>query len=95
MELTRILASTLEGALGALNILIIIFRAILLLNTLKNSGAMAVVNRGFYGISKDRRVQAIIIGWMIVSFIEGAAGFGSPAALAALLIMGLGFPPLA
>ncbi len=95
VEVSRIAAATIEGALGALNILIIVFGAILLLNTLKNSGAMAVISRGFYGISPDRRVQAVIIGWMFVSFIEGAAGFGSPAALAAPLLMGLGFPPLA
>ena len=95
MDLARLLAATVEGFLGAFNILLIVFGAILVLNTLKNSGAMAAINRGFYGISPDRRVQAIIIGWMFVSFIEGAAGFGSPAALAAPLLVGLGFPPLA
>ena len=95
VDAMRIAAATIEGALGALNILIIVFGAILLLNTLKNSGAMAVINKGFYGISQDRRIQAVIVGWMFVSFIEGAAGFGSPAALAAPLLMGLGFPPLA
>ena len=56
MEPIRIAAATIEGALGALNILLIVFGAILLLNTLKNSGAMGVINRGFYGISRDRRV---------------------------------------
>lgn len=95
MEPLRIAASTIEGFLGALNILLIVFGAILLLNTLKNSGAIEAISRGFYGISGDRRVQALIIGWMFSSFIEGAAGFGTPAALAAPLLMGLGFPPLA
>jgi lactate permease len=47
------------------------------------------------GISKDMRVQAIIIGYMFSAFIEGAAGFGTPAALAAPLLLSLGFPPLA
>jgi lactate permease len=41
------------------------------------------------------RVQAIIIGYMFSAFIEGAAGFGTPAALAAPLLLSLGFPPLA
>ncbi len=95
MDFTRLAAATLEGALGALNILIIVFGAVLLLNTLINSGAMEVISRGFHGISRDRRIQAVIIGWMFVSFIEGAAGFGTPAALAAPLLIGLGFPPLA
>jgi lactate permease len=95
MAPVRIAAATVEGALSAFNLLIIVFGAILLLNTLKNSGAMAVISKGFHGISKDRRVQAIIIGWMFGAFIEGAAGFGTPAALAAPLLVGLGFPPLA
>lgn len=95
VEPVRIAAATVEGALMAFQILLIVFGAILLLNTLKNSGAMATISKGFYGISKDRRVQAVIIGWIFVSFIEGAAGFGTPAALAAPLLMALGFPPLA
>lgn len=81
--------------LKALDILIIIFGAILILNTLKESGAMKSINDGFSNISKDRRVQAIIIAWMFSAFIEGAAGFGTPAALAAPLLVGLGFPALA
>jgi len=88
----RVLAASIEGALGALNILIIVFGAILLLNTLQKSGAMEVISKGFYGINPDRRVQAIIAGWMFISFVEGAAGFGTPAALAAPLLVGLGFP---
>ena len=95
MEPLRIIAATIEGSLGAFNILLIVFGAILLLNTMKNSGAMVAINKGFYGISQDRRIQAVIIGWIFVSFIEGAAGFGTPAALAAPLLMALGFPPLA
>ncbi len=93
MEAMRLLAASIEGAIGALNILVIVFGAILLLNTLQKSGAMEVINRGFYGISPDRRVQAVIVGWLFTSFVEGAAGFGTPAALAAPLLVGLGFPP--
>ena len=93
MEPLRLAASTVYGFLSAFNILIIIFGAVLILNTLKKSGAMAAINNGFYGITTDRRVQAIIIGWMFGSFIEGAAGFGTPAALAGPLMVGLGFPP--
>ncbi|MFO7951319.1 MAG: L-lactate permease [Bacillota bacterium] len=95
VDFVRIIAATLEGVLSAFDILIIVFGAILLLNTMKNSGAIDVINKGFDGITSDRRIQVLIIGWMFVSFIEGAAGFGTPAALAAPLLMGLGFPPLA
>lgn len=54
-----------------------------------------MINSGFDSITKDRRIQAIIIGWMFGAFVEGAAGFGTPAALAGPLLVGLGFPPLA
>lgn len=95
MGIEFVLGYTFFGFLKAFDILIIIFGAILILNTLKLSGAMATINHGFNGITDDRRIQAIIIGFMFGAFIEGAAGFGTPAALAAPLLVGLGFPPLA
>ncbi|MFZ5753786.1 MAG: L-lactate permease [Bacillota bacterium] len=95
MEIKAVLGATIFGALKALDVLIIIFGAVLILNTMKQSGAMATINKGFMGVTKDRRIQAIIIGWLFGAFIEGAAGFGTPAALAGPLLVGLGFPPLA
>lgn len=95
MDFQHVLGYSIFGLGKALDVLIIIFGAILILNTLKQSGAMATINNGFMGISKDRRIQAIIIGWMFGAFIEGASGFGTPAALAGPLLVGLGFPPLA
>ncbi|MBN2874183.1 MAG: L-lactate permease [Spirochaetales bacterium] len=87
--------ATVSGALDAFNILIIVFGAILLMNTLKHSGAIRAIKATFYNISPDRRVQAIIIAGLFGFFIEGAAGFGTPAALAGPLLVSLGFPPLA
>lgn len=95
MKFTDVLGYSFYGVLKAFDVIIIIFGAILILNTLKQSGAMATINNGFSNITKDRRVQVIIIAWMFGAFIEGAAGFGTPAALAAPLLVGLGFPPLA
>lgn len=95
MEFGSILGYSVYGLFKSVDVLIIIFGAILILNTLKKSGAMATINNGFNGITKDRRIQALIIAWMFSAFIEGAAGFGTPAALAAPLLVGLGFPPLA
>jgi lactate permease len=94
MPVNRIVASTLEGLGVTASILWIIFGAILLLNTLKHSGALKVIRAGFTNISTDRRVQVIIIAWLFGSFIEGASGFGTPAAIAAPLLLGLGFPAL-
>jgi lactate permease len=46
-------------------------------------------------ITPDRRIQAMIIAWCFGAFIEGAAGFGTPAAVCAPLLMALGFPAMA
>ncbi len=91
----QVAAATIEGVIVAISILWIIFGAILLLNTLTKSGAMDTIRSGFLGITRDRRVQVIIIAWLFGAFIEGAAGFGTPAAIGAPLLVALGFPPLA
>lgn len=88
-------ASSLYGMMNSCDVLIIILGAILLMNTLKASGATASINRGFMNICPDKRVQACIIGFSFCSFIEAAAGFGTPAALAGPLMVSLGFPPMA
>lgn len=95
MTFTRVVASTFQGLLLTVAILWIIFGAILLLNTLKHSGGIAAIRAGFSGISPDRRIQAIIVAWLFGCFIEGASGFGTPAAVAAPLMVALGFPALA
>lgn len=95
MSATRVIASSLQGLMITLAVLWIVFGAIFLLNTLKHTGAITVIRNGFTDISADRRVQAIIIAWCFGSFIEGASGFGTPAAIAAPLLVAIGFPALA
>jgi lactate permease len=90
-----IAASTVQGLILAIGLLYIIFGALLLLSTLTKSGAIATIRATFTDISPDRRVQAIIIGWLFGSFIEGASGFGTPAAVVAPLLLALGFPAMA
>ena len=95
IDVLALCASSLNGLLSSLEVLIIIAGAVLVMNTLKASGATAAINRGFMNISPDKRVQACIIGFSFCSFIEAAAGFGTPAALAGPLMVSLGFPPIA
>ena len=95
MDLLYILAHSLSGLIRSLDILLIIFGAILLLNVLTKLGMISSIGNGFKKISEDRRVQILIISWIFGAFIEGAAGFGTPAALAAPLLVGLGVPPFA
>ncbi|HBW36890.1 L-lactate permease [Desulfosporosinus sp. BICA1-9] len=91
----QVAAASVNGVIVAGTLLYIIFGAILLLNTLQESGAIQAIRRGFTGITADRRIQVIIVAWLFGSFIEGASGFGTPAAVAVPLMVGLGFPAMA
>jgi len=95
VEPLALVASTIQGLGIALDILYIVFGALLLLATLDSSGAMSSIRAGFMRVSPDRRVQAIIIAWTFGAFIEGASGFGTPAAVVGPLLLALGFPAMA
>jgi len=95
VDAVTIVASSIQGLFVTLDILLIIFGAILLLKTLEYSGAADAIRRSFHGISDDRRVQVVIVAWLFGSFIEGSAGFGTPAAIAGPLMVALGFPAAA
>ncbi|MBH98677.1 MAG: lactate permease [Rhodospirillaceae bacterium] len=92
MPLAQIVAASIQGLFIAGEIIFIIFAAILLLNVLKRSGAIAAIRAGFTSITPDRRIQVVIVSWLFGSFIEGASGFGTPAAITAPLLVALGFP---
>ncbi|WP_311174066.1 L-lactate permease [Halobellus ordinarius] len=95
MNAQWIAAASIVGFITASNILYIVFGAILLLYTLKRTGAFDAINDGFASVSEDRRVQVVLLVFLMGSFIEGAAGFGTPAAIVGPLLVGLGFPPMA
>ncbi|MDO4907593.1 L-lactate permease [Neisseria sp.] len=88
-------AATVNGVIVALTVLYIVFGAILMLNTLKESGALKSIRQGFMDISPDRRVQVIIAAWLFGSLVEGSSGFGTPSAVVAPLLLALGFPAMA
>ncbi len=91
----QVAAASVRGVVICATLLYIIFGAVLLLNTLRESGGLATIRAGFTAITPDRRVQVIIIAWLFGAFIEGSAGFGTPAAVAVPLLVGLGFPAMA
>jgi lactate permease len=95
MSARWIAAASIVGFITAANILYIVFGAILLLYTLKRTGAFDAINQGFASVSEDRRVQVVLLVFLMGSFIEAAAGFGTPAAIVGPLLVGLGFPPMA
>lgn len=91
----QVAASTVEGFIVTLEILYIVFGAILLLNVLQESGAISKIRQGLLSISRDRRVQLVVIAWLFGGFIEGASGFGTPAVICVPLFVSIGFPAMA
>ncbi len=87
--------ASIVGVITALEILFIVFGALVLLYTLMQAGAFDRINEGFAAVSDDRRVQIVLLAFFLATFIEGAAGFGTPAAVVAPLLLALGFPALA
>ena len=92
MEANVIAAASIKGVIITGELLLIIFSAILLLKTLEQSGAIQAIRQSFRQLSPDRRVQVVIIAWLFGSFIEGASGFGTPAAIVAPLLVAMEFP---
>lgn len=95
MDLLAMGASIAQGVHRAATILLILLGAITLLNTLKNTGALMRIKFGFHAISADMRVQAVLVAFAFICLLEGASGFGTPAIVAAPLLLVLGFKPLA
>ena len=79
---------------GLLPIGWIVVAAVFLYHLTVESGQFDVVKRSIAAISPDRRVQALLIAFSFGTFVEGAAGFGTPVAISAALMIGLGFSPL-
>jgi lactate permease len=87
-------ASLVAGLLVALTPILIVWGAIFFFLTMEHCGAMETIRRWLNHLSRNRVAQIVIIGWSFQFLIEGASGFGTPAALAGPLLVGLGFPPL-
>jgi lactate permease len=73
----------------------IVLSAIFVYDITVLTGKFEVVKQTIAGLASDRRIQALLIGFSFGAFIEGAAGFGTPVAICAAMLIGLGFTPLA
>lgn len=87
-------ASLVEGLVIGGGVLAIVLGALTLLEVMRASGGLEAIRVEFQRVSLDSRIQVLLIAWLFVSFMEGAAGFGTPAPVAAPLLVALGFPPL-
>jgi len=93
MPLPQAAAATLYGALfGLFPISWIVFASILLYRVAVETGQFEVIKDSLGVLSDDRRLQLLLIAFAFSAFIEGSAGFGSPVAISAAMLAGLGFP---
>jgi L-lactate transport len=94
MPASTLLSSTAYGAaFGLFPIGWVVFNAILLYRITVETGQFDVVRDSVASLTEDRRLQALLIAFAFGAFIEGAAGFGTPVAVSAAMLAGLGFPP--
>ena len=89
--LQLILVASLKAVLLSLFVLYIIWMALLLYHTVNDAGAITAIGREMPGIAQGRAAQALLLSWIFGAFLQGATGFGVPAAVVAPLLGGLGF----
>ena len=95
MPLTAALsASALGMVTGLFPIGWIILTAVFLFNLTVESGQFEIIKSSISSLSPDRRIQALLIAFSFSAFMEGVAGQGAPVAVAAAMLIGLGFPAL-
>lgn len=88
-------SSTLYGAaFGLFPIIWIVITAVWVYNMTVESGEFEIIKDSLARLTDDRRLQALFIAYAFSCFIEGTAGFGTPVAIAAAMLVGLGFTPL-
>ncbi len=88
-------AALFGGFTGLLPIGWIVLNIIFLHQLTEQNGSFAVLQDSLSGITEDRRIQLLLIAFCFGAFFEGAAGFGTPVAVTAAILIGLGFSPLA
>jgi lactate permease len=94
MPVRLALVSSLYGAAyGLFPIAWIVFSAIMLYRLVVDTGKFEIIKDSVGGLTSDRRLQAMFIAFSFGAFIEGAAGFGAPVAVAGAMLAGLGFDP--
>ncbi|WP_143319511.1 L-lactate permease [Clostridium sp. HBUAS56010] len=93
---TECLTGGLEGvALALWPICLVIVAAIFTYNLCTETGSMDCIKEMLSGVSKDKRILVLIIGWCFGGFMEGMAGFGTAIAIPASMLCGMGFSPIA
>ncbi|MFN2281214.1 MAG: L-lactate permease, partial [Anaerolineales bacterium] len=77
-----------------MDVLLIIWTAFLLYRVVAEAGGIEVLSKTLPHLTRDKGLQALLIGWIFASFLQGVGGFGVPTAVIAPILVGLGFSPL-
>ena len=92
--MTALNATFMGACFGIFPIVWIVITAVWVYNMTVESGEFEIIKNSLASLTDDRRLQAIFIAFAFGSFIEGTAGFGTPVAITAAMLVGLGFNPL-
>ncbi|MDZ4159796.1 MAG: L-lactate permease [Anaerolineaceae bacterium] len=91
----RLIAYTqVKAVMLSLNVLYVIWMALLLYHVADEAGAVKVIGESLPRLTHDRTLQGLLLGWVFVSFLQGLGGLGVPVAVTAPLLVGLGFTPV-
>lgn len=94
MSVAALAGPLLEATFTAATILWIILPALAIYEWQERTGQTQLIGRWLASVSPSPQITALLVGWFFALFLEGAAGFGTPVALAAPLLVSLGFPPV-
>ena len=89
-----VLNSVVKGFFVAFDIFLIVFGAVFFLEILKRLRIIENISLYLESVSKDYRVQVILLAWFLINFLEGMAGFGTPGAIVAPILVSIGLSPL-
>ncbi len=84
-----------KGLALSLFVLLIIWPSVMLYHVVQDSGAMKTISRFLLWVTKDRILQCLLLSWCFAAFVQGISGFGMPVVIAAPLMVGMGFSPVA
>lgn len=83
-----------KSVLLSLDVFYIIWTALLLFHIADEAGAIRMIGRALPRLTEDRMMQSLLIGWLMVTFIQGTGGFGVPVAVCAPMLVAVGFSPI-
>jgi len=78
----------------SLDVLLIIWAAFLLYRVVDEAGAINTIGEALPHLTPSKGIQALLIGWIFATFLQGVGGFGVPVAVISPILIGLGFPPI-